>query len=145
MHGLVRPRRAVLTPDRFKIEVLVTSGDFEPHAACPISIEDQDTISEDAVNQVGGRGVQHDKVNRPREQSFEIALQRQGRSQELRRWWRFEQHCHVHIARRRIVAACDTPEHVDRESSPRIGLEKRFETVGGVRHAAIMAWGPSRV
>jgi hypothetical protein len=55
MHGLVRPRRAVPTPDRFKIEVLVTLRDFEPHAACPISIEDQDTVSEDAVNQVGGR------------------------------------------------------------------------------------------
>ena len=95
-----------------QIEVPVSHVDLEAHPRARITVQQQDSVAQDPVNQVTGSSVQDHELDGAAETSFELALEPKVEAVDGPRWVRLQQDSDVHVAGRLGGSARDTSKEI---------------------------------
>lgn len=82
----------------FEVEVGVARGDLEADAGGAVAIEHEEAVAEDAVDQIGWRGVEDDEVDATAEDALEIVGEGVGLRGQRRRGPAVEEDRDVDVA-----------------------------------------------
>ena len=113
--------------DRGEVEVLVAAPDFETDAGSTVAIEYEAAVAEDPVNEVRGRTVERDDLNRAAEQPLQCGFDGELGSAERRGWVFREEDAHVDVALGPRLAPRHAAEEVDGNRAARVVLEEGLQ------------------
>lgn len=113
---------AVAAEDGEEVEVLLAGADLEADAARGIAVEDQDTVAEDAVDEVGRGAIEDDELDRQAKGALQAVLE----IERIERRGRLagEEHAEVDVAPAPARAARRAAEKVDRRRAVGVGGEQ---------------------